>query len=205
MGKSPYKSPSHVKFPYTPSPSDQDYFQKALTKSDGKTKCSFVNKVTGERCGNNLGLYPHYCWLHTLKIHNLQIKKSQIPKAGNGLWAGDQGFKKGDIIFRYGFPYNKVTEKVYDLICAEGHERCNEYVYCNWNNKSDKRLKKEGDDCWEGLDIRSTVARFSNSAYKSKFRHNAYFEIIRGSPYIIASRNIAPGREIFTDYGPDYF
>lgn len=201
-----YTNPSHVEFPFTPSPRDTSYFTKASTRSDNKKKCSFVNKTTLENCGNNLGLYPHYCWLHTLKIHNLQIKKSQIPKAGNGLWSGDKSFKKGDIIFRYGFPYNKVTEKVYETICDEsGSGLCNDYLYCDTNGKSPKQLKKTGDDCWESLDIRSTIARNSNSAHNSKFRHNAYFEMIRGSPYIVATRNIAPRREIFTNYGPDYF
>ncbi|ARR75002.1 hypothetical protein SAGO17_0083 [Mimivirus AB-566-O17] len=136
-----------------------------------KVICSYIDKEFGVRCKNKLGLYPIYCWLHTRRIHNLQIKKSQIPNAGNGLYTGDEGFKKGDIIFRYGFPYNKVTEKVYSAKCDLDDSGCYEYLYCDSNDKSKTKLKQEGEDCWDSLDIRSTIARNSNSAHNSKFRH----------------------------------
>ena len=201
-----YTDPKHVKSPKTPSPRRSDYFKKAIRNSDKSSRCTFVNSDTNKRCKNPLGVYPMYCHLHTGLIHNLQIKTSQIPNAGMGLFAGNEGFTKGDVIFRYGFPYNKVTENTYNRVCdATQDKQCYEYLFCDSNDKSKRKHESEGMDCWESLDIRSTIARYSNSSWRSNFRHNAYFDMIMGSPYIIASRNIAPNKEIFTDYGKGYF
>lgn len=188
-----YRSPKSVKRPKSPNARTKNYRKTAKSESDFFSRCTFVNKNTGERCNNNLGIYPEFCHLHTLKVYNLTIGPSQIPKAGNGLFAGEHGFKKGDIIARYGYPWNKVSEKTLDKRCKNIGNKCYEYIFC------------ENSTCWDGYDIRSTIARNSNSAWKTKFKHNAYFEMIKGSPYIIASRNIAAGSEIFTHYGDSYF
>ncbi len=39
----------------------------------------------------------------------------------------------------------------------------------------------------------------------SGFKNNARFEIIKGKVYIIASRNLQPGVEIFVPYGKEYW
>lgn len=195
-----FKNPKTVKRPFSPSPKRKDYRKVAKTESDHFSRCTFVNKETNERCKNTLGIYPQFCHIHTLKVHNLLISPSQIPNAGNGLFAGEHPFKKGDIIAKYGQPWMKVTQNTLDKRCKYIGNKCYEYVFCDDGGRGDK-----GDICWDGHDIRSSIARYSNSAWKSVFRHNAYFEMIRGEPYIVASRNIRAGSEIFTNYGDHYF
>lgn len=195
-----FKNPKSIKRPFSPSPKRKDFRKVAQTESDYFSRCGYVNKDTGSRCKNNLGAYPRYCALHTRKIHNLAIAPSQIPNAGNGLFLGDSGVKKGDIITKYGEPWMKVTEDTLAKRCKYIGDKCYEYVFCDSDNRP------EGNDqCWDGYDIRSTIGRTSNSAWKSKFKHNATFHMIKGEPYIIASRNISAGSEIFTNYGEDYF
>ena len=36
-------------------------------------------------------------------------------------------------------------------------------------------------------------------------RNNSRYEVIKGKPYIVASRNIKPGEEILVGYGKDYW
>jgi hypothetical protein len=36
-------------------------------------------------------------------------------------------------------------------------------------------------------------------------KNNARYEIIKGKPYIVASRNLNPGDEIYVSYGKEYW
>jgi hypothetical protein len=53
------------------------------------------------------------------------------------------------------------------------------------------------------------MARYCNDANGftkvSGLKNNARFEIIKGKVYIIASRNLKPGVEIFVPYGKEYW
>jgi hypothetical protein len=137
-----------------------------------------------------------YCELHTMMIDNLYIAKSQIPNAGNGLYAGPYAFKKGDIIGEYSLPWNSVSLGNLTKRCKT--DNCWSYVFCD-----------EGDDdntkCWDGLDIRSTLIRNINDAHNSGLRNNAYFDVLKGHVYAIASRNIKPFSELLIDYGVSYW
>jgi hypothetical protein len=125
-------------------------------------------------------------------INNVYIAKSQIEAAGNGLFAGPYGFKRGDVIGKYSYPWNKVKLKTLESRCRK--DKCWSYVFCD-----------EGEDgqtqCWDGLDIRSTLMRNINDAHNSKFKNNSYFDVIDGEVYVIASRNIKPSRELYCSYG----
>jgi hypothetical protein len=54
-----------------------------------------------------------------------------------------------------------------------------------------------------------SMARYCNDANGftkvSGLKNNARFEIIKGKVYIIASRNLKPGVEIFVPYGKEYW
>ncbi len=184
------------KRPKTPSPKRRDYAKRAQTKADTKSRCTYIHPQTGKRCKNQLGIYPEYCELHTMMIHNVYVAPSQIAQAGNGLYAGPYGFKKGDIIGEYSFPWNEVSLGNLSKRCT--NDNCWSYVFCD-----------EGDDdntkCWDGLDIRSTLMRNINDAHNSKFKNNAYFDVIKGNVYVIASRNIKPQKELMVSYGRSYW
>lgn len=187
------------KHPKSPSPVRKDYPQKAKLVSDHSSRCTYIHPTTNKRCKNKLGLYPEFCHLHTIAIHNVYIAKSQIPNAGNGLFSGPFGFKKGDIIGRYDEKWNQVQLGTLEKRCKDDH--CWSYVFCDDDNKTDYKKTK----CWDGLDIRSTLMRNINDAHGSEFKNNAYFDVIRGHVYVIASRNIKPKTEIFVNYGKRYW
>jgi hypothetical protein len=77
-------------------------------------------------------------------------------------------------------------------------DNCWSYIFCDEGQSSKTK-------CWDGLDIRSTIIRNINDAHNSKFKNNAYFDIKKGKVYAIASRTIKPHREIFIDYGENYW
>lgn len=180
----------------SPSPKRRNYEKKAQIKVD-KTKCGYIHPITGLRCKLKLDLYPEYCYLHTIMINNVYIAKSNIPDVGNGLFVGPYGFKKGDIIGKYSYNWNKVSLDTLEKRCK--HEKCWTYIFCE--NGNDKKKVK----CWDGLDIRSTIMRNINDAHKTKFRNNSYFKIINDEVYVIASYNIKPFSEILISYGSKYW
>ena len=126
-------------------------------------------------------------------IDNVYIEKSNIKNGGNGLFVGPYGFKKGDIIGKYSFPYNQVSLENLERRCKK--EKCWDYVFC----------ETKGQKCWDGLDLRSTIIRNINDAHNSKFRNNSYFEIKGDNVYAKTSRNIKPFSEIFISYGSKYW
>lgn len=174
------------------SPKRKDYISRAKVKQDKTSKCGYINS-NNSRCKLKLGLYPEYCYLHTMLIDNLYIAKSNIKNGGNGLFVGPFGFKKGDIIGKYSYPHNEVSLETLERRCRK--EKCWDYIFCD--------LKKN--KCWDGLDLRSTILRNINDAHNSKFRNNSYFEIRGNDVYAKASRNIKPFSEIFISYGPKYW
>lgn len=182
--------------PRTVSPKRRDYERKAQRKEDNHSRCTYIHPQSGKRCKNLLGMYPQYCELHTMMVNNLYIAKSNIEAAGNGLFAGPYGFKKGDVIGKYSFPWNEV--KVGNLYKRCKDDNCWSYVFCDEGDTDDTQ-------CWDGLDIRSTLIRNINDAHGSKFKNNAYFDVIKGQVYAIASKKIKPMKEIFISYGPSYW
>lgn len=200
--------------PFSPSPGKKEYEKIALTKSDKKTKCTFINPKTGKHCEKYLGIYPEFCHIHTMLIENLCISKSQIKNAGNGLYAGPFGYSKGEIIGEYSTPFNYAKEgDIYkrngkgENGYIEGYKPIDQsYLFCD----APKRGQSvEMSDCWDSLDIRSTIMRNANDGHNSKFRNNAYFEIKKKKGikhvYIIASKKIKGYEEIYLDYGNDFW
>jgi hypothetical protein len=192
---------------------DSKYFKlystshSKLNKNE-RGKCDYINPESNQKCKNHIGLYPQFCFIHTLLINNVFISESNIKKAGNGLFAGKFGFKKGDIIGLYSSENNKLTQNDVIKKCDRiKDDSCWEYVLCN--------LKKKGQTendiiCWDGQDTHSTIMRFINDARKSPYKNNSYFYIKNNKKrepiaYVIASKNINPYEEIFVSYGKNYW
>ena len=53
------------------------------------------------------------------------------------------------------------------------------------------------------------LARYANDAEgkfkKKKLKNNSEYEVIKGKPYIVATKNIKAGEEIFVDYQREYW
>lgn len=184
------------KGPKSPSPKRADYEQRAVTKPELRRKCTYIHHNTGKRCRLKLDIYPEYCHLHTMMIENVYVDSSKIAGAGNGLFVGPYGFRKGDIIGKYSYPWNSVSLGTLEKRCK--NSECWDYIFCDYGEEPHTQ-------CWDGLDIRSTVLRNANDAHKSKYRNNAYFKIQDGEVYAVASKNLNFGDEIYVSYGPRYW
>lgn len=160
--------------------------------STKKHQCAYRNN-RGHECTHDEVLPGIlYCNLHLNRVYNVQIKKSGIPNAGFGLFAGSNGYKKGDIILEYSRNDIRIPQIPYKCENASSH-KCSEYIYCDDNELY----------CWDGRYRKDIIARYSNDS-RSASKNNAYFENYRNRSFIIADRNIRPFHEIFTNYGPDY-
>lgn len=155
-----------------------------IKKTNKNKSCSYIHTETGKRCCLKLGLYPEFCELHTMLVNNLYIKKSNIEKAELGLFVGPYGFKKGDIIGKYSYPWDKIKLK---NKCKNND--CWKFVFCN--------DKTDNSSCWLGLDIKNSIVRNINDARGSNFNNNSILEIRNKEVYILATRNIKPNKEIF--------
>ena len=205
--KSPKKEYSDFKTtarPKSPSPKRKDFEKVAVRTSNKHSRCTYIHPSTDKRCKLMLGKYPKFCYLHTMLIENLYIDNSNIKNGGNGLFAGPMGFKKGDIIGEYSMPWMKVKSGQVDRR-NKGHPDTS-YLFCDYP----KRGQKEEDaQCWDGLDIRSTIVRYANDAHGSKFKNNSEFSTVKSKTgnhvYMVAKQKIAPFDEIFCTYGEDYW
>jgi SET domain-containing protein len=122
----------------------------------------------------------------------LFVKRSQIPKAGKGLYT-DAPIKKGEYFVEY------TGEK---LTWAEVLKRSE-------NGKGGYAFYITKYRCIDAYDKPNEVARFANDA-RGLTRHptlknNCIYNIKGGKPFIQATRNIKAGEEILVNYGPDYW
>ena len=65
-----YRSPNFktTKRPFSPSPKKSNYEKIAKTTSDKQSKCTYIDPDTKRRCRLHLGIYPKFCFLHTMFI-----------------------------------------------------------------------------------------------------------------------------------------
>lgn len=124
----------------------------------------------------------------------LYVKKSQIPKSGKGLYT-THDIKKGEIVCEY------EGEVISWKECLKRNEaqtgKGAYYFYISANNCVDAQFTT-----W-------ALARYANDAAgfsKIKgLRNNSKYEVIKRKPYIVATRNIKAGSEIFVSYGKEYW
>lgn len=151
-----------------------------------KGQCIYINR-NNKRCEKSEAVRGcWYCNSHLNKLVNLRLKKSAIKEAGTGLFAGSDGFKKNTIIGEYSRYDIKKDEK---KVNCHTH-KCSEYLYC------DDKI------CWDAKSTPSVIVRYANDARDK--RNNAYFENFGGRAFMMASKKIKPGEEIFCDYGDSY-
>jgi SET domain-containing protein len=125
---------------------------------------------------------------------SLEIKKSRIPGAGKGLFAAAE-FKRGERIIEY------TGEIITWAQCKKRNE--------NLDGVGAYYFYVSARKCVDAQNCLDSLARYANDAAGivriDGIRNNSRFEVIKGKPYIIASRNIKPGDEIFVGYGKEYW
>ena len=124
----------------------------------------------------------------------LYVKKSKLPNAGKGLWTNTE-IKKGEVVTEY--EGEKITWKE----CLKRNENQKGfgayYFYVNSKNCVDAQYT-----LW-------VLARYANDAAgfgrAEGIRNNCKYEVRKGKPYIVATRNLKPGDEVFVSYGKEYW
>ena len=144
---------------------------------------------THEDCKNKTSEFKLYCNRHCKELFGAYVKKSGIRNAGQGLWAVKE-FKRNQRIAQYGFDHIKITEKAFERKFKKEKDR--EYLIC------------DAGTCWDARAKDSTIARFANDA-RNPDKNNAEFRILRGVPWIVATKTIGVGMEIFVNYGEEYW
>ncbi|HWY36969.1 MAG TPA: SET domain-containing protein-lysine N-methyltransferase [Bacteroidia bacterium] len=122
----------------------------------------------------------------------LIVKKSQIPRAGKGLFT-TKPYKKDD----------KIIEYRGEII--------------GWKEYND-RVKRQEDGYLFYFNRKRCVDAFNTPRYKARYandalgivrvkglRNNSHYEVHDEKCYIVAARNIKAGEEIFCDYTRDYW
>lgn len=124
----------------------------------------------------------------------LVVKKSRIRNAGKGLFTTSP-IKKGDIIVEY------KGEKMTWAECEKRNEKAKGnlayFFHVSKNN------------CVDASATLDALARYANDAdgktKSKKYKNNSVYDIIKGKPYIVATKNIPKQSEIFVEYGKEYW
>ncbi len=134
-------------------------------------------------------LFSHICTLM-----NLVVKKSKIPGAGKGLFTNEL-IKRGERVIEY------TGDNITWAECMKRNELMDGIAAYFFYVSARK--------CVDAQNCPESLARYANDAAGivrlQGFRNNSRFEVIRGKPYIVASRNIKPGEEIYVAYGKEYW
>lgn len=125
----------------------------------------------------------------------LVVRKSRIKGAGRGLFTTSR-IRKGDAIVEY------LGEKLTWKQCLKRYKKDLTqllYVFC-----------VNDDNCIDAKYTTDELAQYANDANgtpkgKRKYENNCEYNIIKGRPYIVATKNIPANSEILVDYGDDYW
>lgn len=124
----------------------------------------------------------------------LVVKKSRIKNAGKGLFTTSR-IRKGDVIVEY------KGEKLTWAECEKRNEKAGVnmgyFFYVSKNN------------CIDANNTLDALARYANDAEgrirNKKYNNNAHYQIMKGKAYVVATKNIPAGAEIFVEYGQEYW
>lgn len=120
----------------------------------------------------------------------LYTKKSNLPGAGKGLFTKNF-IAKGVVIIEY-------LGKISSWKDADHRDGTNVYIYY---------LSKH--HVIDAFAYKKALARYANDANgfskKKDLKNNARYENEGLKAYIIASKDISPGEEIFVSYGKEYW
>ena len=124
----------------------------------------------------------------------LIIKKSRLPNAGKGLFTTTE-IRKDETVCEY------KGEKVTWAECEVRNQKLdghgNYYFYVNKNN------------CVDAQNTPQHFGRYANDAAGigrvPGIRNNSIYVVRKGVPFIVATRRIKAGEEIYVSYGRSYW
>jgi hypothetical protein len=123
---------------------------------------------------------------------SLIVKKSKLPNAGKGLFT-TKAIKKGQKVIEY--KGEIINWKEYGKRVKE-----NKDGYLFWINN---------ERCIDAFPTPQYKARYANDAAglsrMKGLRNNSVYEVIDDKCYIVATRDIKAGEEIFVDYTKEYW
>lgn len=166
--------------------------------SQAKHSCGFCEhpiRRHDRNCSRKTCKYGPYCWQHTRSKYNVAVRKSTIPNAGSGLFA-IESFNEGAKICPY--TGELLTKEEVDARYGDD-ENVAEYVY-----RISK--KRKGPTYIDASKTNACVARYANH---DENRANAEFKDPPADKppivWIVATKKIRPGEEIFVNYGEEYW
>lgn len=125
-------------------------------------------------------------------MKSLEIKKSQLPNAGKGLFTKKE-IKKGKKVTEY--KGEKITWKEAKLRALKNKDG---YVFFISNKL-----------CIDAYRSVKCYGRYANDAKGLSrvkgLKNNAVYDIEKDKVYIVTTKKIPAGAEVFVDYGADYW
>lgn len=163
-----------------------------------REKCTAMTQK-GKQCRRFTVIGLGYCWSHMRTVKNLKVQKSQIPNAGNGLFAHSPGSikEKRNPIFKRG---KKITDYNGEKITIESLNRrydIGSKTYTAPYGLSTKTGHAEDGACQRGIGTLPNTNRGKNNA-TLKYARNT------DQSYIEATKGIYHNDEIFLSYGRAY-
>jgi SET domain-containing protein len=149
-----------------------------------------ATRQNGEQCKRNTTKYADMCWQHTRMHLNVEIKKSKIPRTGQGLFATDN-IPKGTDIVDYG-----------GVIHTE-----DEWAKLPDDERTAYALKLHGPRVIDARDTQSGLGRWANDCRTANINanhckgNNARFVRRTHSAKVRSTKRIRRGQEIYVGYG----
>ncbi len=154
-------------------------------------QCEAFTKA-GNRCKKRVCIGVPYCYTHLLYNKNLKIKKSNIPNAGNGLFALNPKLENNAIIFKKGqIIANYEGEKLNQNNIDQRYGRYTAPYAIRW--KKDNIIDAA---CKRG------IASLANNNRGNI--NNAELISNRNGAALKAKNNIKNNEEIYASYGSSY-
>jgi hypothetical protein len=159
----------------------------------GKLHCEQCEGTSknGQRCRRRVCIGSPYCYQHLRSEKHLEIKKSNIAKAGKGLFA-------------YGPPDEVIFKKNETIIKYDGElidEREVRDRYAEFTAPYTIELK---DSEFEDGALERGPGSLANQGIKNNARLGVYFNSTPHYALLKATKNIYGGQEILVDYGDRY-
>lgn len=146
-------------------------------------------RANGTRCTRRVCMGLQHCWQHAIREHKLRIKPSGLAGAGKGLFVNSREHGENEWVFA---PGDKIVKYYGDeLTEAQVDQRYGEdgtapYAWTVGAHVVDAACRRG-------------IASFAN--HKPQSRANAK---LAKNGYIVATKNIKNGSEIFVSYGREF-
>ena len=162
---------------------------------------------SGRRCRNRTKKTLPYCWQHNQLVLHVNVQKSRIKGAGAGLFACDRDKAKGQIVFKRG---DKIA--IYARKATKGKPAIGEFMP---NEKLADRygecitgpyaIDTPEEKCGVDTACERSIGSYANTT-GNKRKINALVKWMKNNTelWLIATRGIANGSEIYLSYGENY-